>query len=201
MLVVCATADGEHAWPWQWRAHPRWQDLQPWEGRMQCPRQAAGRAACTNPSLMLMLVLHSLSVVLANCVLSPGGLSHAPPGSVCSSPCLDDMSVRGGKLSRGPRAPAQAGPTRHFWDVWRLYGIDLRHWSFQGVYFRAIPAQTPKLLALFFTVAFGSSMDVVHPPSLPAPSFLPASPQPGPCWWTWSLDQRQWTRSDVTGSS
>ena len=55
----------------------------------------------------------------------------------------------------------QAEPAiQHFWDVWKLYGIDVRHWDFSSIYFPAILPQATKLLALFFTVAFGSSMDV-----------------------------------------
>lgn len=53
-----------------------------------------------------------------------------------------------------------------FWDVWRLYDIDLQKLSFAHIHFRAMVPQLPKLLALFFTVAFGSSMDVVRPSCL-----------------------------------
>ena len=55
---------------------------------------------------------------------------------------------------------------QRFWDVWRLY--DLPQLSFQHIHFHAMVPQLPKLFALFFTVAFGSSMDVVKPLSLSA---------------------------------
>lgn len=55
----------------------------------------------------------------------------------------------------------QAQPVSHFWGVWRLYNVGLRTHDFSGIHFRALVPQIPKLLALFFTVAFGSSMDVV----------------------------------------
>lgn len=58
---------------------------------------------------------------------------------------------------------AEGSQIQHFWDVWRLYGIDLKHFDFSRIYFRAVWPQIPKLFALFFTVAFGSSMDVVWP--------------------------------------
>lgn len=65
----------------------------------------------------------------------------------------------------------QEGAIQHFWDVWKLFNIDLRRWDFSGIHFRAMPGQITKLLALFFAVAFGSSMDVVspHTPARPRP--------------------------------
>ena len=58
----------------------------------------------------------------------------------------------------------KAGAIQHFCDVCRLYDIDIRHWDFSAIHYPAIWPQLPKLLALFFTVAFGSSMDVVWSP-------------------------------------
>ena len=55
---------------------------------------------------------------------------------------------------------------QRFWDVWRLY--DLPKLSFRHIHFHAMVPQLPKVFALFFTVAFGSSMDVVSPLSLSA---------------------------------
>ena len=46
--------------------------------------------------------------------------------------------------------------------MWRLYDVDLFAFSFANIHFPAMVPQLPKLLALFFTVAFGSSMDVVR---------------------------------------
>lgn len=44
-----------------------------------------------------------------------------------------------------------------FWKVWEVYNFS----EFPGgVYWAAIPAQAGLLVALFFVVAFGSSMDV-----------------------------------------
>ncbi len=49
-------------------------------------------------------------------------------------------------------------PPRYFWEIYELYNIkDLK---FDGVYFPGMLQQIPKLLALFFVVAFGSSLDV-----------------------------------------
>lgn len=49
-------------------------------------------------------------------------------------------------------------PPRYFWEIYELYNIkDLK---FDGVYFPGMLQQVPKLLALFFVVAFGSSLDV-----------------------------------------
>ena len=44
--------------------------------------------------------------------------------------------------------------------MWRLF--DVSGGSFQQIHFKAMVPQITKLLALFFTVAFGSSMDVVR---------------------------------------
>lgn len=45
-----------------------------------------------------------------------------------------------------------------FWKVYELYNIkDLK---FDGIYWNVIPRQIPTALALFFVVAFGSSLDV-----------------------------------------
>ena len=45
-----------------------------------------------------------------------------------------------------------------FWEVYELYNIhDLK---FDGIYWNVIPRQIPTALALFFVVAFGSSLDV-----------------------------------------
>ncbi|BDA44720.1 Uncharacterized protein C24H6.11c [Coccomyxa sp. Obi] len=52
----------------------------------------------------------------------------------------------------------QPEPPRYFWEIYELYNIkDLK---FDGVYFPGMLQQIPKLLALFFVVAFGSSLDV-----------------------------------------
>lgn len=57
--------------------------------------------------------------------------------------------------------PGSGGAARRFWDVWRLFQIDSEA-GFTKIHFPAMPPQATKLLALFFTVAFGSSMDVVR---------------------------------------
>lgn len=45
-----------------------------------------------------------------------------------------------------------------FWEIYGLYNIhDL---SFKGIYWGVMPRQIPTALALFFVVAFGSSLDV-----------------------------------------
>lgn len=45
-----------------------------------------------------------------------------------------------------------------FWQVYSLYNIhDLK---FDGIYWGVMPRQIPTALALFFVVAFGSSLDV-----------------------------------------
>ena len=45
-----------------------------------------------------------------------------------------------------------------FWEIYSLYNIhDL---SFKGIYWAVMPCQIPTALALFFVVAFGSSLDV-----------------------------------------
>jgi hypothetical protein len=49
-------------------------------------------------------------------------------------------------------------PGKNFWEIYKLFNIhDLK---FDGVYFPAMLEQVPKLLALFFVVAFGSCLDV-----------------------------------------
>ncbi|KAL4419479.1 hypothetical protein ABPG77_008281 [Micractinium sp. CCAP 211/92] len=45
-----------------------------------------------------------------------------------------------------------------FWQAWQLYGI--RGWPPSNIRWSALPSQLPKLAALFFIVAFGSSMDI-----------------------------------------
>ena len=45
-----------------------------------------------------------------------------------------------------------------FWEIYSLYNIhDLK---FEGIYWDVMPRQIPTALALFFVVAFGSSLDV-----------------------------------------
>ncbi|KAK9845864.1 hypothetical protein WJX81_004564 [Elliptochloris bilobata] len=52
----------------------------------------------------------------------------------------------------------QPKPGTPFWEVYRLFNIkDLR---FDGIYWKAAAYQTPKIIALFFICAFGSSLDV-----------------------------------------
>lgn len=49
----------------------------------------------------------------------------------------------------------QSGP---FWEIYGLYNIhDLK---FDGIYWGVMAPQIPTALALFFVVAFGSSLDV-----------------------------------------
>ncbi len=45
-----------------------------------------------------------------------------------------------------------------FWKVFELYNI--HDWRLSGTYWPAVAWQVPKMIALFFVVAFGSSMDV-----------------------------------------
>lgn len=46
----------------------------------------------------------------------------------------------------------------HFWDVYRLFNI--KSLTLEGIYLPAMWVQIPKLLGLFFVVAFGSSLDI-----------------------------------------
>ena len=49
-------------------------------------------------------------------------------------------------------------PSAPFWDIYKLYNIhDLK---LDGIYWKVVPRQIPTALALFFVVAFGSSLDV-----------------------------------------
>ncbi|DBA74396.1 hypothetical protein WJX77_006646 [Trebouxia sp. C0004] len=60
----------------------------------------------------------------------------------------------GGWVAR-PQGDEDSGP---FWEIYSLYNIhDL---SFKGIYWAVMPRQIPTALALFFVVAFGSSLDV-----------------------------------------
>ncbi|KAA6425635.1 MAG: Sulfate Permease Family [Trebouxia sp. A1-2] len=60
----------------------------------------------------------------------------------------------GGWVAR-PQGDENSGP---FWEIYSLYNIhDL---SFRGIYWAVMPRQIPTALALFFVVAFGSSLDV-----------------------------------------
>ena len=45
--------------------------------------------------------------------------------------------------------------SEHFWDVYRLFNI--QSLTLKGIYLPAMWVQIPKLLGLFFVVAFGSS--------------------------------------------
>ena len=48
--------------------------------------------------------------------------------------------------------------SEQFWDVYRLYNI--QSLTLKGIYLPAMWVQIPKLLGLFFVVAFGSSLDI-----------------------------------------
>ena len=49
-------------------------------------------------------------------------------------------------------------PSRSFWEVYELYNIKGMH--FEGLSIHAMLQQLPKLVPLFFAVAFGSSLDI-----------------------------------------
>ena len=49
-------------------------------------------------------------------------------------------------------------PPRNFWEVYGLYNIKGMH--FEGLSMHAMLQQLPKLVPLFFAVAFGSSLDI-----------------------------------------
>eukprot|EP00884_Botryococcus_braunii_P017695 jgi/Botrbrau1/4609/Bobra.60_2s0094.1 len=52
----------------------------------------------------------------------------------------------------------QPEPGRNFWEIYQLFNIhDLK---LDGIYFPAMLEQVPKVMALFFVVAFGSCLDV-----------------------------------------
>lgn len=58
-------------------------------------------------------------------------------------------------MKRMLQGDEQSGP---FWQIYGLYNIqDLK---FDGIYWGVMPRQLPTALALFFVVAFGSSLDV-----------------------------------------
>ena len=66
---------------------------------------------------------------------------------VVSMNCTSALIVWQGDEDSGP-----------FWEIYSLYNIhDL---SFKGIYWAVMPRQIPTALALFFVVAFGSSLDV-----------------------------------------
>ena len=49
-------------------------------------------------------------------------------------------------------------PSRNFWEIYSLYNI--KGANLDGIYLPAMLQQLPKLLPLFFAVAFGSSLDI-----------------------------------------
>ena len=49
-------------------------------------------------------------------------------------------------------------PRRDFWEIYSLYNI--RGPNLDGIYLPAMLQQLPKLVPLFFAVAFGSSLDI-----------------------------------------
>lgn len=49
-------------------------------------------------------------------------------------------------------------PPRNFWEVYELYNVKGMHG--EGLSMHAMLQQLPKLVPLFFAVAFGSSLDI-----------------------------------------
>ncbi|KAK9824383.1 hypothetical protein WJX72_009880 [[Myrmecia] bisecta] len=54
--------------------------------------------------------------------------------------------------------PQEGEGGAQFWQVWAMFNI--REFPPRGIHWAAMPRQLPTMLALFFVVAFGSSMDV-----------------------------------------
>jgi len=59
-------------------------------------------------------------------------------------------------MGGGPKGRLQEG--KNFWELYAMFNI--HDWKLSSIDKVAMLRQTPKLLALFFVVAFGSSLDV-----------------------------------------
>ncbi|KAK9845896.1 hypothetical protein WJX81_005443 [Elliptochloris bilobata] len=84
------------------------------------------------------------------------------PAALVAIPAAFQVTIMAMGVSRQQAADAgwvlQPTPGTPFWDVYRLFNIS--DWSLSGVYWRAVVTQAPKVVALFFVCAFGSSLDV-----------------------------------------
>ncbi|KAL3133431.1 hypothetical protein ABBQ38_007297 [Trebouxia sp. C0009 RCD-2024] len=104
-------------------------------------------------TMLLMLVMARFKSPLA----LPGVLVFLPGIFFVVLACLHKSladAQDGGWVAK----PAGHETSAPFWQVYSLYNIhDLK---FDGIYWGVMPRQIPTALALFFVVAFGSSLDV-----------------------------------------
>ena len=106
------------------------------------------------------LVCHLPLIVRVGCRLASRDVHHVEKITQLRALC-----GAGGQTAQSMEAPQQqADPPRtmqegvNFWDLYALFNI--HDWRLSTIDKLSLLRQTPKLLALFFVVAFGSSLDV-----------------------------------------
>ena len=108
---------------------------------------------CRTPPAASLVVKCNAAILLdpvssSSILLQPlFNVSASAASCTCHQQANSNSNVCQGAQNSGP-----------FWEIYGLYNIhDL---SFKGIYWGVMPRQIPTALALFFVVAFGSSLDV-----------------------------------------